>query len=154
MNFFLIGIVFLFVFFVFLMLYHEIMSFFFPDNYFKSIMVESDNNIRIKLMKKGKTKSFVFNKGLYLLSGSPLYILKRLGCFVHKEGNENPIDLKLIRATGNPELNNIIINQQVDGLWYEKDETMNVIKNVIIGVLGIAILVIIVVAFIKGRNPS
>lgn len=85
---------------------------------------------------------------------NPYYRMGRLGCFIHKEGNEDPISLNEIKTTGNPNLNKQIINEQVDGLWFEKNEQKELIMKVAIICLVIAIVVIVAVAFIRGNQPN
>lgn len=104
---------------IFLAFKDQILSYLYPNMYAKITMLESDNNIIDFMVKKSKDLRFTFNDGYYNLfeslevpkpydgikKGTSIYRSGRLVRFIFKEGNENPIDLRSIRATGNPQLN-------------------------------------------------
>ncbi len=144
--------------FIYVLFSKQIMSFIQPGKWLKLIILEKDNNIKSRLIKKGKQNTFNFKKGMYNLfygeSKSSVYRIGRLGCFVYVEDNENPVDLREIKATGNPLLNTMIINQRVDELWYETNDQRDLIVKIIIGVLIVGVVILIAMAFIKGQNPS
>ncbi len=143
-----------FLVFVFLLFQKKIMSFLQPDKWLKSIILEKDNSITARLIKKNRTNTFEFKKGIYNLVEGSNYRIGRLGCFVHVEDNENPVDLKKIEATGNPLLNNMIINQRVDELWYETNDQRDLIIKIVIICLIIGIIIFIAMAFMRGQQPN
>lgn len=103
------------------MIIEDILAFFFPNSWNEIIMIEKDNNISQWLQRKSKDLRFKYNDGLYnmfesktvipnpkgeLVRGTTVYRKGRLGCFLFLEGNENPVDLRTLKISGNPQLTN------------------------------------------------
>lgn len=142
----------------------QILSFFFPQNWVNVIMLESDNNVNDWLQKKNKDLRFTFNDGYYNMfesadsivpapsgrmvkGATSVYRSGRLATFLYVEGNENPVDLRNLKVTGNPQLNKQLTKVDIGKLFVD-DSTpfINVLKQLqpylIIG--GVILLVIIV----------
>lgn len=90
-----------------------ILSFLFPNQWALVTMVESDNSVSTWIQRKASDLRFVFNEGLYNMyekridGGSYDTVIYRSGRLVHYfyvEGNENPIDLRTLKTTGNPQM--------------------------------------------------
>lgn len=139
---------------VFLIFRKEISSFLFPHKWAKIMMLESDNNVYQWLQPKNKDLRFTFNDGFYNMFESrilnneknsiftSIYRDNRLPCFIYVEGNENPIDLRKIEATGNPQLNRQIQDIDISKLFvYNKFDLFEILQRywwVIVAVLVIA----------------
>lgn len=85
---------------------------------------------------------------------NPTYRMGRIGCFIHKEGNENPIDLKEIKATGNPQFNRLIEQRDYTLLWFQqKNFADNWILWVIGGIVVIGVIITVVYLISRGQKP-
>lgn len=84
---------------------------------------------------------------------TPLYRYKRTGAFIYVEGNENPINLRDLKPTGNPVLNNMILNQRVDELWYEHNPNKELTKIIIIVGIIVIIVVLVILFFFNKQTP-
>lgn len=84
----------------------------------------------------------------------PIYRMGRVGCFIHKEDNENPVNLEKIQATGNPTLNKMEQNQRIDNLWFEpKTPIEDIFKYVLIGLGVVGVLFILGFLFLGNKQP-
>lgn len=85
---------------------------------------------------------------------TPLYRYRRTGAFVYVEGNENPVNLRTIKATGNPELNNQILNQRVDNLWYEHNPQKELIWKIAIIIGVVALIIMLALKFFVAKDTT
>lgn len=150
----------------------QIMSFIRPHDYVSVTMLESDNNVRTDIIKKPANLRFKFNEGSYnlfeskILKNSPnvvtsIYRNGRLGHFFFIEGNENPLDFRNQEITGNPQLLDAILKQELSKLWEEPrthmQELLGQIMPFIIIIGVIALIALVVYAFTHnptGINPQ
>lgn len=83
-----------------------------------------------------------------------MYRSGRLGCFIFKEGNENPVDLRKIKVTGNPQYNKTLLKQDISDLFYEpKSDFEQMAKYVLIGVGILAVMVVVIIIVMKSNAP-
>lgn len=115
----------------------EILSFLFPDKWVEIEMLELDNNTINWLQKKTKDLKFTFNDGEYnmfsqeikeeiqqdgskitkIQKNPPIYRAGRLAKFFYNEGNEDPLDFRTGKMSGNPQINKQISNIDISRLW-------------------------------------
>lgn len=84
---------------------------------------------------------------------TPLYRYQRTGAFIYVEGNENPINLRKIEATGNPTLNKQILNQRVDNLWYESNPAKEKFLTIMIIAIVVGIIIFAAIQYFFNKQP-
>lgn len=158
--------------------WQDIVSFFFPNKYVSITMLESDNNVSNFIVKKTDDLRMEFNSGKYNLfesmssvemdkDGNPvdtstpvypqtsIYRSGRLGHFFFIENNENPLDFRNQKITGNPQLNEALLKQDFNDLWIEpKTFGEQVLKYIVPILIIIGIIIVVVVIISSGGNPT
>lgn len=124
--------------------FNSIMSFFYPHKYVEIIMLESDNNIRSWLQKKSSDLRLEFN-GAYYNMVNAVYRKGRLAQFFFVEGNENPIDFRTVRATGDAERTRLSKRLDLANLFIQSIDFVDMLKRnwwlIVIGVIGVIVMI-------------
>lgn len=147
---------------IFIIKHKEILSFFYPDQWLLITILELDNTVTTKLIKKTKDLKFKFKDGNYytfhpyskksdnsevpeFIQGSGIYKNGRLLQFFYTEGNKYPIDFRGIEKTFDSvideKLNRISLT---DWLTVSDDDILSLIKkNIVTIIIGIIILIVL-----------
>lgn len=149
----------------------EIRSFINPHQWCLIQMIEADNNISSWLQKKNADLRFEFNKGLYnmfdqvdikfekdtngkiikkKLKGTSIYRSGRVASFMYIEGNENPIDLRHLQVTGNPQYQRDLKEMDISGMFQSEKSALEDFFSkygVIIIIAGFVIVILILLFY-------
>jgi hypothetical protein len=159
-----IFIMFFMLFIIFLIKRKEILSFFFPNKWVIVEMLELDNNCLSWLQPKNQDLRFKFNDGYYhlyhqaidektnVIKNPSIYREGRLAKFFYHEGNSDPMDYRLGKITGNPQISRQMETMEVSKLFDENRSVAQEFFNKY-GLFIVGIIIIIVI-YLLMKKPD
>lgn len=158
----------------------DIHSFFYPGQWAEIEMLESDNNCSTWLQRKNPDLRFEFNGGHYNMfekgieepepdTGNELdkvpipkkkistaiYRAGRLSKFFYIEGNEDPLDFRTQKISGNAALSEQREKIETIQLFTkDKSDMEKNMERIIPIVIVVGIIIIIIILYLQGQHPA
>lgn len=141
--------------------YKEIISFIFPDNYVKIIMIHFDLSIKEWIQKKSKDFAFKYGDINYKLYNkeNPLenrgfFKKGRLTTFLYFQNNEFPIKPSNVELKPFDTNYKEMLKTEISGLWVEKPNALDFLQKNLLPILLALGLIIIIILIITKPAPT